>query len=884
MSSFARISPTARRWLTVVIYAVVAWIAWIGIEPFAAEWLRALWQPYLDLAGAWAYPLAVVAAALLAWARNRSGWTGVTGILYWRGYPPVWVAVFLALLLRVLQVTVQESKTHAIAGVGATLVAGLVLWSALAWLARMGSLADAAAETPRDPRELASLPDSDDALRDWLSRDDAISASSDDRFDFSVAVERIARRFEDDACSDPSTAIVGPIGSGKSSLCQLLEKRLTRDKRRLVVRISVWPYHTAEAAARAVLDASLERVAKEVPVLAVSGLSDDWVEVVDSAAPGVRGILRRLRRSQNPASILRGLDDLLGAARLHLLIIIEDLERFEPEPRGAAGSGATTSRALSEVQALLYHLDQRTRISVIVANASLQYRFDHTKTSRYIERIEPIRPLIAWKIVERVRRSWLSSQCIDPATSKYRDQFNSPVDPDESRIWTWKMTNVDLMNLPGAVGVLLETPRVLKQALRYVEDARRTILGEVDSDGVVAASAIRAARPDVFDLLQDEIETFRIGNGTDVRSSQELSRRTAVFVRFEESLRDCRSALQRRALSMLVGYLFPDFSSEESQRQATLHSAGDHPQALSVADGVVDYWRRYVTLTLDVAPSRSDQRTLTRIRDCARDASALRGLMSDEAGVAAARRFSRRFIDRDGTLVARLFCEVCDQLTSRRVIDRNGELLAPELDVVTSVASMPDLNTGLLADELAGSMDRLVPRNLALVLALVKAFIDNAAEPILTEAERKRAHDALRQALDNAFCGATGPATLHSALSQAPSPVLFELASRAASDTAAFPQSNELSGSLAAALINLAECNPAAGVPPLLWFVTRYRTLASTAGSDAVFDETRARGLFDLNRLAEVLNGANEPAEADEQIRDRLRVAREWARNYRSSP
>jgi len=235
--------------------------------------------------------------ALLPWSwRHRRAWLGLRNLLR---YPPAWLAAlpgFALLLLLWSLVPVSFAASGGIpAGWREILTAAgpwllgavggflLLVVVSLVFLAtghfrkapRQGSGKDSLPSGPKTgdrPSELTF-----EELVEWIRIDDEIEEPSQDRFGHDAIARRIAGRLaaETGAGSpEPSIAVVGPRGSGKTSIGNLvrwyLEQRELLGNSILFVRISLWPFETSRAAARGILRELIDALAGHADTTALA--------------------------------------------------------------------------------------------------------------------------------------------------------------------------------------------------------------------------------------------------------------------------------------------------------------------------------------------------------------------------------------------------------------------------------------------------------------------------------------------------------------------------------------------------------------------------------------------------------------------------------------
>lgn len=565
-----------------------------------------------------------VGLAFLAQGARGRLWAYL-GLRHLLVYPPVWIAgVFGAAALvygvatwsalRVLM-KVPEDNAALLGAVafwftivvfaGALLLHGVLL--TIAYLKTARALRRHKDRQPKTPPEGAkALLGSWDKLHAWLRQDAAIESSEDDVLGHREVARRIARRFdtpreEVDAGQSkeqsqdpgfaqlPSQAVVGALGSGKTTVRYLVDQELAPDLR--MVPVDLWPYHTPEAAVEGVLRSLIDAVAKETNVLAVRGIPAGYLRAMGSAGTLPSVVASLVDPAPNPFDTLESIDNLAVALGVRFVVWIEDLERFSAATKKE--NGLPDALRMAPICSLLFGLSRRRSITVITATIELQARFDLEKVARYIEELAPIEPSTGVPIIRAVRTQCLQYFAAPSRLQSEWDKFNAVIDDDVRDAMANKT-----FSLPRAVITLARTPRTLKQGLRRTWDAWQRLAGEIDFDDLLLMSLLREAQPDVFALIRDNWSSVAgAGYSHDVRKKAKET--------FEQ-LRLGRAELEGdtlEAVRKVMAVVFEDGKSEETV-QGLRHKR---------------YWKRFMSEP-EVVHDDSDQvvlRTLAAPDDLA---------------------------------------------------------------------------------------------------------------------------------------------------------------------------------------------------------------------------------------------------------------------------
>lgn len=594
-----------RRWRDIVLYSVISATVAITIAPllhgFAGAWV--LGRPLVAQAAISILALSAIAA--LGWGR----WRGCFEVRHWPRYPPHLISVALGLFMLLLAgLGGSQSKLSADAGTysGSDSTAGLltrisvfVLGAVVLWLTDRALNASAAARV-RQSDEVPSL-----VLRhadtppepwviSWIADDSPICDPSNDKFGHAHVANRIAGRLNSNDYG--SVVLLGAIGSGKSSIGELVQTRLLGRNQICFQRISVWPFAFSESAIEGILERVVDCLCTRVDTLAISGVPDAYAKLITAGAPGIGGAFGAAKSQGDPGDLLNRIDHVASEAGLIVVLWIEDLERFAPN------EGENHPRQLSQIYSLLYELQTRSSIRVIIATATIREHVDAAKIARYIDHVPRLDPCTAWKLISDFRNTCLSTRVrwVDSVRVVTRAQAATiATDPRKFRIG-------GKAGQDEALALATDNPRALKLGLRRAHEAWSVLRGEIDFDDVLAISILQAAAPQVYAFINEHIDRFR--DGPPMRISAPNQKDEDQDASFQSELnRVIASATgegQRNAWRSLIEFIFPTMS-----RNST--AAHNRPQGLASKEPR-DYWARF-TAQAAVDESESDQAVLSAI-------------------------------------------------------------------------------------------------------------------------------------------------------------------------------------------------------------------------------------------------------------------------------
>jgi hypothetical protein len=551
----------------------------------------------------------LVFVVTVLWPLGRGRWMAFLGFRHFWTYPPLWPAIATALLLMAMYTGGTASWEPVLEHLESLwwLVAQIPQWM---WLA-VGAGAIALVVFTEDSAPRAQAPGhSDDglaALVGWLRDDREIESPQDDRFGHDVVARRIVERLTKSDGENPTMAVVGPLGSGKSTIRRLVEHHLKSHRSIQTLNVSLWPFDSAEAAVAGILRSVVAALGQHVGTLPLMGLSERYVSAIERVG-GRWGVLARfLGRESQPGSTLQRLALIATAAGIKLVLWIEDMERFTGADRLPPDEAALReAERLGPILSLLVLLDRCDSISVVVGDTSLRSRLDVGKIARFVESPPRLEPVQIWRQIAILRSACLAEPYIDPAGDQYRETLSPPADESKFNIWAWSIKGTE-PRVQEAVAILTNTPRVFKSALRLTWETWERIGGEIDIDSVLVASVLRVSRPDIFALVDEHVDLFRLGFRDAFAGSDSNGRSHPVMMQLDALLARENTERERNAVKALIGFVFPAAMRTWNRDDEFISC----PQGLSVLRHA-DYWRRYLSLP-EVGQGFSDQGALRSI-------------------------------------------------------------------------------------------------------------------------------------------------------------------------------------------------------------------------------------------------------------------------------
>ena len=175
------------------------------------------------------------------------------------------------------------------------------------------------------------LPEDDVKLLTWILDENPIQHPEDDRFGHKTQAQKIASLLLQKIPSN--IGIVGTFGSGKSSLINLIKYYLSKNNNSpfsgeiVPCKIGGWG-QVSGTVAQKILALSIEEVKKHVDCLSIVTLPENYRQAIGATKAPVSAVIAALlHTTHDPIVQLTKLDDILSAAKLRLVIFLEDLDR-----------------------------------------------------------------------------------------------------------------------------------------------------------------------------------------------------------------------------------------------------------------------------------------------------------------------------------------------------------------------------------------------------------------------------------------------------------------------------------------------------------------------------------------------------------------------------
>lgn len=333
----------------------------------------------------------------------------------------------------------------------------------------------------------------------WInSGEEPIHELGEDLFSRTGMAEKIAARISSNRSNERIIALLGPMGSGKTSILNIaLQSVEGRCPNTVVVRTDLWKAKSPEQLPEVILNDIVKVLDGVCDTVDLRGIPLSYRRI-GAAEPS--GILHRLFSLENRSTSLHGLDqlcDVLEALDRHIVLVVEDLERL-PDSFG-----------ITHVSRFLWSIREIHRFSTIIAIDRKYTKMDFAKLCDAIELVPELPLVDVAKVLIDQYEDWASNYGdIDPQINQSgRDKLELAMAKRHS-LPLYLLNQVHSTPI-RMLTTLMSTPRFAKQALHRIDYVWSELHGEVNLDDLIILSVLRSCAPSTFQFIVTNIEVAR---------------------------------------------------------------------------------------------------------------------------------------------------------------------------------------------------------------------------------------------------------------------------------------------------------------------------------------------------------------------------------------
>ncbi|MBN2269674.1 MAG: AAA family ATPase [Sedimentisphaerales bacterium] len=458
------------------------------------------------------------------------------------------------------------------------------------------------------------------ALRGRAARGDGVSRTEDAPIqhieenlfpEYADTTNRILNCLESgriDGGRGPNIALIGPYGSGKTSICNLVEdiSRKKGDASKLVFcRFEAWQFLSAEAAVRGLLDEIVNMLDELVDCSGVGSLPEKYLDALRACPNGWVGVVATmLGRRQMPQEIVGGIEDVLLRLRKRVVVFVDDFDRLE----------AKSQETQQAIAAALNQLQNLTTVQYVLCVGPMRDGpgADLLKLTRFQELVPQVRGKDALETIEALREEALRGE------ERMYYPWDLKKEGADDPLWYSPMLESFSRAFASQVIGLIGTPRELKAVEREMREKwDGGLKGELSWYDLLLVSALKAGEPRVFEWILREEATFMDEEIHIIEPSEEDKK--AAKNKIEEELNELleiRTEPRSKLVRQVLLNLFPNFmkglggpAEEATQREPELWG-----QSIALKPGYeTSYFRRYIAGGVP-STETPDQPTLQYIR------------------------------------------------------------------------------------------------------------------------------------------------------------------------------------------------------------------------------------------------------------------------------
>ncbi len=513
-------------------------------------------------------------------------------------YPPIWFSAPTALLiicvleksLPLVLYSAPEANEMQTTMSPTQLILGVTM---IAILYRCGKLY-IQSKNAKPHRIIGNQPEPIDEEH-WInSGERPITTAEEDRFSGTHMSDRIMDHIRN---NEPSIALIGPMGSGKSSILNLVFECIAQsDPSTLVVKCDLWRARTPEEIPQVIISAIVNALDTVCDTIGLRDLPYTYRRLV-AAEPS--GTLHRIFSIDDQTTSLHKLDRVYSILEIldrRIVLAVEDFERLP------------SSFNATHLSRFLWAIREIPRCCTIIAvdpqrakKKDSKNDLDFAKLCDFIETVPEVpTEKTAGELINRYEY-WSSRYKNDDLQVTVGGIDKLEFDRIKKYGIQTYLLNPVHRNPINMIAKLLATPRFVKQALHRIDRVWEQLHGEVDLNDLIILTVLRCRAPDTFQFIVTNIRVARLTSDGPERGLIEGFRQ------------NWRQVLSQETEQEAVCYLVDMLGIEQLRaKRAPYPNASASPQGVHLG-GTTDYFARIISGTI-AADEVRDQRVLRDIK------------------------------------------------------------------------------------------------------------------------------------------------------------------------------------------------------------------------------------------------------------------------------
>jgi len=544
---------------------------------------------------------------------------------------PVWLFGLLSFIVLFWLTPFFAGRTERFDGFAVLITVGIFfLCGVIAWIISVVFSMSQGSFNQRKPREvrgsrsadLSELSQSPQELFEWLNKEEPVSSPDQDRFDMAVFARRIVKVLTGYPLK--TVGLVGPYGCGKSSVLSMVQHYIQNGREEsaeyrydkiIICWVSGWGFREGTAA-KHILKAAIKELSRHTDCVGLEIVPENYRRaMLGSDNAFVRFVAALLSGWQSPTDVLKKIDAVLCRINKRLVVFLEDIDRNK-----------RTDLFFNEISAFLDGLKGLNYISFVLAIG--EEHKGQEVVIKTAEHLEVIPNLPRTHVLDTCKS--FRARCLESLNNKVKcipDQDrDNRMGADRSEMGTEFVGFDKSLSKPiDYIARLTNNPGVLKAALRRTKQVWDSLCGEIDFDDLFMATVLRAATPEVFFFINQNIEPIR-ALIADARESKDRADKSREDLHTEFKPIMDGADYDKEAAEGLMVCLFPGWRKDYIDSYPSMREPLRNYQLVENS-WPTDYWARLVREEL-LPDEISDQEILRAIHQWNnnRSAKAYRGM------------------------------------------------------------------------------------------------------------------------------------------------------------------------------------------------------------------------------------------------------------------
>ncbi len=419
---------------------------------------------------------------------------------------------------------------------------------------------------------------------EWLQKEKPINAPDDDLSDSILTARRITRALTKEPFK--TISLIGPYGSGKTSILKLAQKELEKQKGKLIIFISAWGYEDKKLTGY-ILRNIVRQISKHTDCLSISLVPLNFQNIFINHSWGLFNFLKFVFAFESPDSLIRKINDVLKRSDKELIIFLEDIDRNQ------------NKNIHHQLYSLFNYFVEMDSISFVVSyGADNVVAEPLTKITDKTEIVPKFGRFTTYDQLVKFR-----SHCLDkhndidvPGFDRQKmDERIGLLHDHSDRYYQIRQYAMESMGINtksyktiDCIIELLRYPREMKRTLAHTWTAWDKLHGEIYFDDLLVIHTIKATACGLFHLIVNNINQFKMFADSKTKAdNKELCQRV-------EKVLDVEKVPDKMLYHKLIQFLFPGWHSPDQSQASKITNyvfATLNPQGIS-SDSNVDYFSR----------------------------------------------------------------------------------------------------------------------------------------------------------------------------------------------------------------------------------------------------------------------------------------------------